>query len=400
MSDSLVCFILTVISLALVHSMVYNPRRLETISYALSIVFLQHLIKGNEDVFLICPQFPLYVSPKDNDPSPDVTMSDSQARGVYVDQVLLLPRASAQPNVKLSFRRAHTLRNLGLYRSLRITSLEIPLLEEKKRPPTRHPSDLHAHVTSIRAALEAAQSQVTTQAKILFSSARFAAQDLVVLVASSGEYYRLAVLPRGHRAVSAIPASNELFDLFADQEGPPPNMDQVVDDLISQLVLSARTPTEREEQRILAQRTAERAENEKQVAARTARASARSERQRALLTQEGLKRSLSQVVIDAGEPEPYYSDTWIEAYHKIERQIPNKKGFSFQRYSEFFEPEPQPRETLTTLSKLKDPEDDREIVFTGVIRIGSQTSEKFSQMIRQHLSNLAQEERSRRKSII
>jgi hypothetical protein len=378
--------------------MVYDSPWLETIGYALSILFLQQLIEGNEDIFLICPQFPLYVSPGDKDPGPDVTMPDSRAKGVYVDQVLLLPRASqTEGDLKLSQAFGHNQRNLSLHHSLHISILEVPLLEKKKRAPTRHPLDLEAHVRSIQAALDDAQSQVVTQAKILFSSPRFATQDLVILVASSGEYYRLAVLSRGHRALSVIPSAFDVFTLIMDEEETPEFSD-VVEDLKSQLVLSARTPTEREQQRLFAQCKAEKEEKVKQKDAREARAAARSERQAALRTQEGLMRKLSQIVIDAGEPEPTYSDDWIEAYHGINRVIDD--DVSFKRYPNFFEPEPHPHETVSTLATLRNPNSDREIVFTGVIRIGSQTSEKFLKMIRQYLSRLAGEERSRRQSII
>jgi len=133
-------------------SLTYNSRRLETIGYALSVLFLQQLIAGPEDVFLICPQFPVYISPRDAEPDPDVTLPDSRAKGVHVDVTLLLVRGSqAKGNLKLSeaFRRAYNLRNHGLHHFLDITILEVPLLEEKKRPPTRHPRDLEAHVNSI-----------------------------------------------------------------------------------------------------------------------------------------------------------------------------------------------------------------------------------------------------------
>jgi len=135
-------FIATLLSLALIPSMIYNSQRLETIGYALSILFLQQLIEGDEDVFLICLQFPLYVSPNDKDPNLDVTMSDAGARGVYIDQVLLIPRATqTKANLWLSqaFHHTHSLCNLHLYHSLHISTLEVPVLEEKKQAPTCHP---------------------------------------------------------------------------------------------------------------------------------------------------------------------------------------------------------------------------------------------------------------------
>ncbi len=224
----------------------------------------------------------------------------------------------------------------------------------------------------------------------------------MVLVASSGEYYRLAVLSRGHRALSTVPSTDEIVDLFINQEE---NIDvaDVAENLKSELVVSARTPTERERQRLFAKQKAEKEESEKQKNAREARASSRSKRQAALSSEPGLLRRLSQIVIDAGEPEPSYSDDWIETYHEMDRKIKEGRShhfYHFQRYPTFFEPEPQSREALSTLANLRNPNDDRKIVFTGVIRIGSATSDKFSQMIQQYLSGLAREERTRRQSII
>ena len=328
-------------------------------------------------------------------------MPDPEARGVYVDQVLLLPRASQiESNLDLSraFRRAHSQGNLKLWRSLHVNSLEVPLLEEKKRFLTRHPRDLEAHVWSILVVLDIAQSQVTTQAKILFSSPRFATQNLVILVASSGEYYRLAVLSRGHHALSTLPSNDEIADLLTKPEGND-DVAEVAETLRSELVISARSPAQQERQQIDAKQSAEKAEREKNNNARDARALARSRRQEALSIEKGLEQELSRIVINAGDPEPSnsYSDDWIEAYYEIERKVQaDKREQPFHRYPTFFEPEPQSNETLSTFANLRSPRDDRQIVFTGVIRIGSPTSDKFSLMIRKHLSNLARIERSRR----
>ena len=272
-------FVAVVLSLVLMGSMKYNTRRLEAVGYAFSVLFLQQLIAGHEDIFLICPQFPVYVSPRDKEPSPDATMPDSGARGVYVDNVLLLPRASLTPgdrNLHEAFR-ANTLRDLGIVCSLQITSLEVPLLEERKRAPTRHPRDLQAYVSSIGDALFVAQLQVCTQARVLFSSPRFATQNLVILVASSGEYYRLAFLARGHGVFSAVPSVSDVLDLLDDVDGPI-DKDKVAEDLKMQLVVSPRSNNERQRQQHLAEQKAEEAETEKQNKARDARALARSQR--------------------------------------------------------------------------------------------------------------------------
>lgn len=326
-------------------------------------------------------------------------MPDAVAKGVLCDHVLLLPHAS-QPNgnLRLSeiFSHAHGQNNQDLWRSLHLSFLEVPLLEERKRAPTRHPRDLEVHVGSIVSALAAAQSQVTTQAKILFSSPKFSSQDLVILVASSGEYYRLAVLSRSHAALSTLPSREEVLELFVDPVGDY-DPAEVVDILGGELVLSARSPTQQERQRLEAKQEAEKAEREKQNKARDARALARSQRQQALSNMQGLERKLSQLVNEAGDPNPSYSDEWVEAYYKIERQFEaGTNDEVFQRYLTFFEPEPKSHETVTTLANITNPRQPRKVVFTGVIRIGSRASDKFMLMIRQHLSTLARIERSRR----
>src|SRR5258708_15242632 len=155
MIESLSLFITIVISLAVITSMMFNPRRLEAIGYSLSILFLQALIAGHEDVFFICPQFPIYISPLDN-LDPDNTMPDSRARGVYVDTALLLARCTrvrdATGSIGDAFRKAYEDRHVDFFSKLDITSLEVPVLEERKRGPTRHPKGIEEYFQSIFAA--------------------------------------------------------------------------------------------------------------------------------------------------------------------------------------------------------------------------------------------------------
>jgi len=217
-------FIAIVLSLAVISSMMFNPRRLEAIGYSLSVLFLQVLIAGHEDVFFICPQFPIYVSSLDTNLDPDNTMPDSQARGVYVDTALLLARCTrvrnATGSISDAFRKAYENRDFDLFSKLDITSLEIPVLEERKRGPTRHPKDLEEYYQSIFSALDAAQTQVSTQAALLFSSPRFSDQDLVILLATTGEYYRLAVLRRDHTALLLVPSGFHIDELIEAHNTP------------------------------------------------------------------------------------------------------------------------------------------------------------------------------------
>jgi len=163
-------------------------------------------------------------------------------------------------------------------------------------------------------ALNSAQSQVTTQAKILFSSPRFATQDLVILVASSGEFYRLAVLSRGYRALAAVPTTRDVVGLLGPL-GEKRDRDEVAKVLVAELVMSARSPAQQEEQRLKAMKKAEDEETVEQNKARDARAVARQQRKEQVNIMDDFERKLSDIVEDAGDPKPDcpYSDDWIEA---------------------------------------------------------------------------------------
>ena len=152
--------------------MFFKPRRLEAVRYSSSILF-QLLIAGYEDSFFICPQFPIYISPLDEEnPTPDDTIPDSRAKGVFVDTALLIARCkrSRTNPFATTFSTAYRDCHLNLFSAIDIASLEVPVLEERKKAPTRHPKDLEEYVASIINSLSGAEMHVVTQARILFSS--------------------------------------------------------------------------------------------------------------------------------------------------------------------------------------------------------------------------------------
>ena len=51
---------------------------------------------------------------------------------------------------------------------------------------------------------------------------------------------------------------------------------------------------------------------------------------------------------------------------------------------------------MITLANLRDTADKRKVIFTGVIRLGSQTSNRFLEIVQNHLSMLARMERNQR----
>ena len=365
-------FVAFVLSLALIKSMFFNPRRLEAFGYSFSILFFQLLIAGHEDTFFICPQFPIHISPLDEeDPDPDRSMADPRARGVFVDTALLLARCErplANP-IATTFATAYRECRLDLFDAIDITSLEVPILEERKKAPTRHPNSLKQHVQSIVDSLASAEVQVVTQGRILFASPRFADQDQVILIATAGQYYRIAFFQRDHILNSNVPRSVDIKSFLKQAALNLNPLD--TDDLVASPILQVRR---KEEKR-------------RQDKARDARAAARETRKSKLADLKDDEHALSKIT---SQP---YTDETIETYYK------GSGSTGGYRCTSFFEREPLPNENLSTLAATVDENQDLDeglVVFTGVIRVGTSVSDKYIGLIRDYLDGLAAAEKLRR----
>ncbi|KAJ8482992.1 hypothetical protein ONZ45_g14760 [Pleurotus djamor] len=180
----------------------YNVRRLEDSSYATWNAILFRLCQKHPDVFLICPQYGLYVSPKDPtnaDTSFDSyqTTADNQASGVYVDNSIILPTLALREGSVVATVRAYlgsilTERPWAAERTLRVRKACVPVLVEEKRPPPRH-CNIKVYLTQVVSSLDEAQTQAETQAGCLFSMRKFGHQDRVILVAATGGWWSFRV---------------------------------------------------------------------------------------------------------------------------------------------------------------------------------------------------------------
>jgi hypothetical protein len=122
-------------------------------------------------------------------------------------------------------------------------------------------------------------------------------------VASSGEYYRLAVLPRGHRALERLPTSDEVTELLinpCEQSNPK----DVAKALVAELVVSARSPAQQEEQRLKAMKKAEEEETESKRGLVTHALWPVNKGRDQADIMDDLERKLSDIVEDAGDPKP------------------------------------------------------------------------------------------------
>ncbi|KAF9497007.1 hypothetical protein BDN71DRAFT_1445382 [Pleurotus eryngii] len=130
--------------------------------------------------------------------SSTITEADNQAKGVVVDNCLIVPEIRLkQPSV----RKGHSLTEyLASFRSpfldvdVHTTNATVRIIVEQKRPPTRHPRNIYIYYRQIESLLDKATSQAEEQGACLFSMPKFARQDCVMLVGASGAWWRFCLI--------------------------------------------------------------------------------------------------------------------------------------------------------------------------------------------------------------
>ncbi|KAJ8495813.1 hypothetical protein ONZ45_g12683 [Pleurotus djamor] len=189
------------LSIAFALSSTYNKRLVENSSYATWNAILVRLCKNHPELFLICPQYGLYVSPNDQMDAADAdasfdsvrTTADSQAKGVFVDNSIILPALevkdkSVANTVYEYFATILSRKPWVVERNLRVNTAIVPVLVEQKRPPSRH-CTLNVYVKRVQDLISEAQAQADAQAACLFSMSKFGSQDAVILVATTGGWW-------------------------------------------------------------------------------------------------------------------------------------------------------------------------------------------------------------------
>ncbi|KAF4607532.1 hypothetical protein EYR38_001604 [Pleurotus pulmonarius] len=190
-------------------STIFNIRRLEDSSYALWSALLLQLCDNRLDIFIICPQYALYVSPKakfrpDDSFSSTLTEADNQAKGVVVDNCLIIPEirlarppvGTEDPSLTKYLASFFITQPSFLEVNVRTTNATVPIIVEQKRPPSRHPLNIYTYFRQIQNLLEKAQSQAWDQGNCLFSMPKFARQNRVMLIGASGAWWQFCLVPR------------------------------------------------------------------------------------------------------------------------------------------------------------------------------------------------------------
>ncbi|KAJ7714244.1 hypothetical protein DFH07DRAFT_785813 [Mycena maculata] len=185
------------LALTVSHSTTVDPRHLEHhISHWMAADFAALIVSGDLQYSIIAPQFPVYVSPKDPSPGPDDsgrTEADGEAKAIgqkLVGQSLSQFFDEFQPH----------LRGFSPH-CLWVSGHEATLLGELKPGPTRHARHIESFLSNLNTLLRDATLQAEAQALCLFCSWRFGTQDVVLLLAGAGEYYRIRHVTRNWSVV-------------------------------------------------------------------------------------------------------------------------------------------------------------------------------------------------------
>ncbi|KAF7334857.1 hypothetical protein MSAN_02362000 [Mycena sanguinolenta] len=322
-------------------------------------------------------------------------MPDRLAKGVYVDHAVLLawlsPRSALPAGSSLQQELLNALSNFdsSAWRRIRVDALEVPILEEKKRSPTRHPVDLEDYLEDIEERLRAARKQVATQCVLLFSSPRFSAQNTVILLATAGPFYQVSVASR--ELGEKLRAANAL-DSFDEAQGQEEEREQFTLLDMAQLQADIVTGSLASREQAEAKQEAEErnAKKKRDAAACEERARRREERSRDLA---GLAKKLMDLVAAAGDPcdpdtgrDPY-QQAQLEDYDNLTREINPRLAPRWQA---------MPGESVDIAHLRKRSDTNFDLVWSGIIRVGSDVAHRYKAIIGDYVASLARVERARR----
>ncbi|KAG9219879.1 hypothetical protein CCMSSC00406_0009626 [Pleurotus cornucopiae] len=388
-------------------SMLFNVRRTEDSSYGLWSALLLQLCGNRLDIFVLCPQYRLYVPRHPNNQPADadtsmITTSDGQARGVIVDHSLILPEIQPVHWGNLFKYLTHLFQSPQPSFSefdVRTINATVPVIVEQKRPPSRHPKDILSYYEQLGKLLRAAADQATDQAVCLFSMLNYGHQQEVILIAATGAWWQFRLSRRGDTGDPFIYEDYALKCMLTEMEEEKEDVEDAHDanDLMHPAVamLLARWPLPSEEiniqdkHQIEAGRLYRLREKARQVdkddsAARADRYARRnSAKEKETATKFGMKIGdrWKKFVKDVGQGP--YSPEDIDMCVKLQREMDAGSDLPFCHKFEGW----------------LDPHGNGLTQWTGPMRLGSPISNKYMVFIKAYLDRLAEEEESRRRRV-
>ncbi|KAJ3926251.1 MAG: hypothetical protein NXY57DRAFT_1114365 [Lentinula lateritia] len=197
MNDSIL-FTGILFALSFILSVRLNRRRTEDSTHPLWSLILIQLCGSDIGRLQPTPQYRLYYSEEDiTDLDPNKTISGCDVE-VIPDFCILLHCAARDQQGTLKSILANTMpiKLPSHSRAIEITSSFVPLLVELKRPVSRNCMHIDQFMSGLGTMMNSAQFQAMDQANCLFSIPNFRRQQEVVLIAAVGEWWSFRFVPR------------------------------------------------------------------------------------------------------------------------------------------------------------------------------------------------------------
>ncbi|GAW06197.1 hypothetical protein F5879DRAFT_1064898 [Lentinula edodes] len=366
-----------VFALSFLLSVKFNRRRTEDSTHPVWSLILIQLCGSNLGRLQPVPQYRLYFSAVDfTDLDPNETISGSDVE-VIPDFCILLHRAVL---VRVEGPLRSLLANIqSTYlpsRAIKITSTFIPLLVELKRPVSRNCRDIDEFMSGLGTMMKSAQSQAEGQAHCLFSIPNFHRQMHVVLLAAVGEWWSFWFVPRSNFSGKTFNGNKYVFDVNDRleeeernnplEEDEPKLMDpDLIHEMRNLIAHAGETPAQIKD---------------RHDAERDARQRRRAQRNMIRQHNEDQLQEFIDKTQEIQNEPGIYPDLAINEYSQRRSACDAdwKLRWKFQR--EFMESE------LGSRVALEDRAD-----WSGVMRLGSKTSEYYLFQIRNYLNQFARD---------
>ncbi|KAJ3873297.1 hypothetical protein F5051DRAFT_477552 [Lentinula edodes] len=359
-------------ALSFILSVKFNRRRTEDSTHPVWSLILIQLCGSNLGRLQPVPQYRLYFSAIDfNNFDPNQTIPGGDVE-VIPDFCILLHRAVLVQKGPLRPLLAEIQSTYLPFRAIRITSTFIPLLVELKRPVSRHCRNIDDFMSGLGTMMKSAQSQAEGQAHCLFSIPNYHRQMHVVLIAAVGEWWSFRFVPRskfGGRTFDGKKyVSNANACLEGEQRDNPVEEDaarlmdpNLIHEMQNFIAHAGETPAQ-----IKHRHNAERDARQRRRAERN------TVRQH---NEDRLQEFIDKIQEIENEP-GIYADPAINEYSQRRSACDAEWKVQWKFRSQFME-----SAKLGYQVALKDHAD-----WSGVMRLGSNTSEHYLDQIRNYLN--------------
>ncbi|KAJ3875663.1 hypothetical protein F5051DRAFT_470177 [Lentinula edodes] len=363
-----------VFALSFLLSVKFNRRRTEDSTHPVWSLILIQLCGSNLGRLQPVPQYRLYFSAIDfTEFNPNETISGSDVE-VIPDFCILLHRAVLLRKGPLRPLLANIQSTYLPSRAINITSSFIPLLVELKRPVSRNCNNINEFMSGLGTMMKSAQSQAEGQAHCLFSIPNYHRQMHVVLIAAVGEWWSFWFIPRSNFGGKTFNGKKYVFDvndrLEEEERNNPLEEDKaklmdpdLIHEMRNFIAHAGETPAQIKD---------------RHDAERDARQRRRAEKNMVRQHNEDQFQEFIDEIQEIQNEPGIYHDLAINEYSQRRSACDREWDVLWNYRAEFMESEPQGK-----AGELKDRGN-----WSGVMRLGSKTSEHYLDQIQNYLDQI------------